>query len=491
MIYNDNLIEKFLFGKLKGKKLQEFQMILEQSSDLAFELKFNTELADAITETDIIDLRANIQSVFEPIEKPRNDENIRFGLSHQMDQTKISKTANADVFSFDHSLQYIHLENHMKTQTERIHLIKSENQNYVYLKGQQLSDNDLWNEISNSLQENDIIELRNNLKQITSSPSSEISDFEIDQFIDHDLSPESQVEIEKMMNQNQHIAAQVNLQYEINEAIKENDIHALRSTISNIIEEEQMISFNEIKRIDDYLLNYLDEKEQEDFEAIISNEPRMKKELKLNEHINHAILEHDVMSLRKSIKSITSEEKPDTSIRRFLPHSFKKSPARFIGAAASLAAIISVGTILLNQQNTSASELYEKFYQPYQATGLYRSSAPVTPEILGVDLYNQKDYQGAILQFNKVLSLNSEHPMCNFYSGLSYQEMYDFRKAINAYQKVIDEKDNLFIEQAEWYMALCYLKTDNKNKAYSTFNKILDKKGYYSNEVTEIIKGLK
>lgn len=491
MTFNDNLIEKFILGKLKGKKLNEFQMNLEQSSDLAFELKFNTELAEAITETDIIELRANIQSIFEPVAKNSHNESIRFNLSHQMDQSKISKTANADILSIDNSLQFIHIENHRKTQSERIHLIKSENQSYGYLKGQNMSDSELWNEITDALMEKEIIELRNNLKQITATHTSDLSDYEIDQYIDRDLSIESNKEIEIMTMQNQHIAAQVNLHLHINEAIKENDIHSLRSTISDIIEEEQMISFNEIKRIDEYLLNFLNQKEHEDFEEIISNDPRLKAELELNADINHAILEQDVMNLRHSIKTITGEEKPETNIRKFIPNSFKKSPARFIGAVASLAAVISVGTVLLNQQNSSSSDLYSKFYHPYEATGLYRSSASVTPEILGVNLYNNMDYRGAIEQFNIVLSLNPEHPMCNFYAGLSFQEMSDFRKAINSYQKVIDEKDNLFIEQAEWYMALCYLKSDNKNKAYSTFNKILDKKGYYSNEVNQIVKKLK
>lgn len=488
----NNLIEKYILGKLKGKKLEDFRLNMEQSPELAFEVQFNVEMAEAISESNIMNLRSSMQSIFEPLAKqPKQQKGNLFDLSQNLDPSKISKTANADITNIENSLQFIHLENHKKNQTERIHVIKPENSTINIQRERFISDNDLWQEISDSLKEKDIIELRNNLKQITSTNETELNDYQIDQYLDQDLSTDVMMEIESMINNDQQIAAQVELHKEINSAINENDIFNLRATINSIVEEEQSISYSEIKRIDEYLLNYLNDKEQLEFEEQLFEDLRLKSELDLNSEINGAILEEDIMNLRGSLSDIIHEDKADTKIRQFIPDTFRKSPSRMIGAAASIAAVISVGAMTLSNQKLSSQEIYNNAYKPYEATGLYRSPVSVTPEILGVDLYNNQKYKGALDQFDKVLNANPDHPMCNFYSGLSYQQLQEYSKAINSYQKVIDEKDNLFIEQAEWYMALCYLKTNDESKAYSTFNAILDKKGYYSKDVKEIIKKLK
>lgn len=486
----NNLIEKYILGKLKGNKLLDFQQKLRQSPELAFEVQFNQELADAITEREVMDLRSSLLDIREPVVKNKKTPNNLFDLSQNLDPSKITKTANADVRNVENSLQFIHLENHKKSSTERIHVVDPENKDIEYLKENTMSDNDLWKEISSALGEKDIIELRNNLKQIAAIQEIELNDYEIDQFIDHDLPDEAIAEIEEMINENHQIAAQVDLHKEINEAINENDILSVRSAIKDLIEEEQMISFAEIKRIDEYLENYLNESDQNQMEEELANDLRLKAELDLNAEINESIMEEDVMNLRNSLSNITKEEKPDSKIRQFIPNTFKQSPSRLIGAAASVAAVISVGAMTLSQQKYTTQEVYEKAYKPYEATGLYRSPVSITPEIRGVDLYNDQKYQLALEQFSQVLKDNPNHPMSNFYSGLSYQQLEEFPQAISSYQKVIEDRNNLFVELAEWYKALCYLRTNESSKAYATLNEIIKNNGYYKNDAKEIIKKL-
>jgi len=55
--------------------------------------------------------------------------------------------------------------------------------------------------------------------------------------------------------------------------------------------------------------------------------------------------------------------------------------------------------------------------------------------------------------------------VAHFYSGASFQETGQYKNAINEYQMVINDKDNLFIEQAQWYIGLCYLQTNDSKKA--------------------------
>ena len=486
----NDLIEDFILGNLKGRKFLDFQKTIEGSSELAFEINFVTELSEAIREQDIMDLRSNLQNIITDSGQKTNEQTL-FDLARNLKQSTVPNEFDDDASQIDNTLQFIHIENHKKTQSERKHFIPSGQENENTTTSKLLSDDELWKEISYSIQEKDIIDLRNNLKQIVWMGNSDISDFEVDQFLDNDLSDDLLANFKNLIDEDKKLSQQIKLHQEVDEAISENDILALRNSIGSIIEEEQMISYSEIKRIDDYLMNYLGTKEQQEFEELMSEDARLSSELRLNEEINSAILEADIMKLRAPMGNIIDNEQKETKIRQFIPGNFTHKTSRLIGAAASVAAVISAGAMILSQEKSSAEDLYLEAYHPYEATGLYRSGSVAAPEMEGIDLYNEQKYILALEQFNKALSKNSEHPMCNFYSGLCYQQLGKYDKAIAAFQKVIDENDNLFIEQAQWYKALSLLKTKDLKKAYQSFNQIVDSNGYYSRNAKEIIKKLK
>jgi hypothetical protein len=56
---------------------------------------------------------------------------------------------------------------------------------------------------------------------------------------------------------------------------------------------------------------------------------------------------------------------------------------------------------------------------------------------------------------------------------------------------VINDKNNLYIDQAQWYLALCYLNTNETDKAKQLFKSIENENGLYKNDAKKIIRGLK
>jgi hypothetical protein len=56
---------------------------------------------------------------------------------------------------------------------------------------------------------------------------------------------------------------------------------------------------------------------------------------------------------------------------------------------------------------------------------------------------------------------------------------------------VIDDKNNLYIDQAQWYLALCYLNTNETEKAKQLFRIIGKENGIYRNDARKIASGLK
>lgn len=486
----NHLIDDFILDRIKGAELQKFQLAMENSPEFNAEIKLNEAIADAIQENDVINLRSNLKEIINFNVTKKNSPDDYFDLAQNLDKAGTGNRQKMDL-SFANSLQLIHFENYKKSKTERIHQIKSDNSPGEKKMTPTTQSSQLWKEIGKAISENDIIDLRNNISQIMHSGAGLVSDFELDQYLNNELSPEKQQHINKLANETSTLQQQIRLHQEIDLALSENDINALRTSIDKIMEEEQCINYTELKRIDDYLLNYLKPEEEDLFEEELADNMHLANETRLNRDINESLVERDVMNLRSSMQDIISEQKKESNIRQFIPSGLNQKHTRVLGVAASLAAVISAGTIVLSQQKTSAEAIYQQNFKPYEATGLYRSGAEVTPEVKGIGLYNKQQYSEALLAFKTVLAENPEHPTCNFYSGLCLQETGNFKEAVAVYQKVIDEKDNLFIEQAQWYQALCMIQTKNTKQAYQAFNKIADQGGYYSKDALSIIKKIK
>ena len=79
-------------------------------------------------------------------------------------------------------------------------------------------------------------------------------------------------------------------------------------------------------------------------------------------------------------------------------------------------------------------------------------------------------------------------------SGLIYTQVFPrwkserYSDANTSFHKIIDNNYILYIEQAEWYLAFCYLMTDDRKKAEEQFGMIADRNGYYQHQARKILK---
>jgi len=79
----------------------------------------------------------------------------------------------------------------------------------------------------------------------------------------------------------------------------------------------------------------------------------------------------------------------------------------------------------------------------------------------------------------------------HFYTGVLFQETGKYQNAINQYEMVRTNKDNLFVEQADWYIGLCYLQTNEEEKAYNQFKEIAKNEGFYQLKAQAILRKMK
>jgi len=66
-----------------------------------------------------------------------------------------------------------------------------------------------------------------------------------------------------------------------------------------------------------------------------------------------------------------------------------------------------------------------------------------------------------------------------------------YEQAADYYSKVIIHGDNIFMEEAEWYKSLCYLKMNDIKKAREQLLFIIERKGYFANDAKAVLRKIR
>lgn len=224
--------------------------------------------------------------------------------------------------------------------------------------------------------------------------------------------------------------------------------------------------------VDHYLAGDLSGHELQSFEKELERNEDLRKELKLQQEINSALSEKDVIDLRLQLKMIHKEvEQNDTQPVFYF---FKNRPVQV--AAASLIILV-VMVFFANQFIQTGSnlndDLYNKYYNKFEPVNLRSGSVEIDNTYMeALVAYQEENFKKAQLLFEEVVSMDYTKMEANLMSGASNMELNRYNKASTSFKKVIDHQDNLFIDDAEWYLGFCYLRTHNTEKALEQFEKI-------------------
>lgn len=508
MIRNSDYFEqtdKYLNREMTASELGEFELQLEIDSDLADELNLHLDVEQAMGEQDIISLRSNLNQIVQSqadqvlIENISIFDSFSFGLSEEFSSHKnLNRPVSIeDMLDFGHSFPKIHLYQHQIAGKENTHQFYKEQFESDSLSGEDLYDSpyeeELFDDIQSALGEHDILDIRANLKQIAQSmPAHQYSSEEIDDYINNRMDSELQARFEEALALNTSLAEDVCLSREIDLAGAENDIMALRASLAEI----QKTEFNCSSRIEDiegYIYNELSEENLALFESELESNQGLMSEVDLIRNIDQALQESEIMQLRSNLQSIAAVAATEKQTERSLALSGKYINRRIIltSVAASLILVLGI-TGLLNRQS-SQKELYQKYYTSYQTTGITRSETLSADQTLTMAMQkiNNQEYEAALGLLQEVIARDENNMVGHFYTGISLQETGKYLNAIKEYETVIVDKDNLFVEQAQWYAGLCYLQTDENRKAYKLFKKIANNRGFYQQQAQAILIKMK
>ncbi|MCD4745072.1 MAG: tetratricopeptide repeat protein [Bacteroidales bacterium] len=229
------------------------------------------------------------------------------------------------------------------------------------------------------------------------------------------------------------------------------------------------------------------------FENELKTNKDLVNEFNLHQMIDKAIIQEDIFIFRERLENIhkimiLEKSRPIKNII----HNFKL--LYFAGAAIILLIIGCFFYFYNNNKIYTNEELFSMYYEPYLTIAGVRSEINDHSYKIYSDAihkYSQKDYQNAIKLFSRLVEKNNNNTASHLYLGISYMETQKFNKAIESFQYIIEQNDLLYIQQAEWYLALCYLSLNMNEKALLQFEEISKRNNCYKNKVDEILKKYK
>jgi tetratricopeptide (TPR) repeat protein len=146
-----------------------------------------------------------------------------------------------------------------------------------------------------------------------------------------------------------------------------------------------------------------------------------------------------------------------------------------------------------SDRDMNSDEILSQYYTTYEPASSQRAAGSVTNSdfTIALEFYNQQEYEKAAIMFTRVLESNPQDMQSVLLRGVSNFEEKKYPDAKQSFVTVINDNNNLFIENAKWYLALCYVKTGERDKAVNQLEIIKNEGGIYSKDAKKIIRKLK
>lgn len=102
-------------------------------------------------------------------------------------------------------------------------------------------------------------------------------------------------------------------------------------------------------------------------------------------------------------------------------------------------------------------------------------------------LFNTRQYTNCIEELEMLYEFNKNDANAQFYLGMCYYLTGKYTTAQLFFQKNLDNENNIFHQESDFYQAMCLLQTKQTDKALTQLQAIVNARGFYSERAQEVI----
>lgn len=215
-----------------------------------------------------------------------------------------------------------------------------------------------------------------------------------------------------------------------------------------------MESQDQQKLIDQFLQNELQGQALDEFTKKIKSDPNFAEEVELQRVVTEGIEYQGNKELRHRLKGIHEKVK-DSKVEK--NKTGKIRILRRLGAVAAIAILLIVAFNIWNSSPTS-DDLFSDFYQPYEVQLTSRDDVAESLRTKAEVAYRSRDFKSAIMHLENLKKEGKYDSRFLLGLGNAYLNINGYLNAEENFNEILINKDDLYSDQAKWYLALTYLK---------------------------------
>ena len=238
---------------------------------------------------------------------------------------------------------------------------------------------------------------------------------------------------------------------------------------------------------DSYYKDILSAQERTAFEKRLETDSEFKKEFD-----NYSVLV-DGISLyeRERMKNIlkSTSNNADDRAKHIDNHS-RISMRRIYYAAAATLLLLMIPGYFVYQNMTFNKRMYNEFYVKDSGVPVVMGSANNSTFKNAMNEYKDANYKTALALLNQLRANDNYNDTLNFYSGICYLETDNAEKAVDLFKKVTESESGNYYYPANYYLGLTYVKLDQISNARAPLKTVSGSSHYLNAKAKELLQEL-
>lgn len=236
---------------------------------------------------------------------------------------------------------------------------------------------------------------------------------------------------------------------------------------------------NHTDLIEKYIQNKATAEELAEIKRLMTEDAGFKDELSFQLELREAIKGEERQQLKERLQNLEQQKK----VKPLFPLLWKIAAVFVIG----------LGLLWVFNQPVGYDKLYADNFEPYPNIVMpaVRDATPdKNKQAAAFSHYDNRNYKEAVKAFEE-LYLEDKTDYIGFYYAMSLMADNQVEKAVEILENPDREIPQKYQTQANWYLALGYLKIENKEKARTYLEKTITDDGVMTEQALKILMKIK